>query len=541
MRSGCAVLTVIAALLLSLGLLVQAAQPMADGQPERPRLRVDTTPVAPVGRTISVGAGGDLQAALERARPGDVITLEAGATFAGPFTLPPKQGEGWVTIRTSAPDHDLPAPGVRIDPSYARFMPKLEAAKGAVIVTALGAHHYRFIGIEIRPKPRIALVNLVQFGGVEPSVELLPSHLIVDRCYLHGDPEKGTRRGIAMNSRFTAVIDSYLADFKEVGVDSQAIAGWAGAGPFRIHNSYLEAAGENVMFGGADPVIRNLVPSDIEIRGNNFSKPLRWKVGDPAFERTPWAVKNLLELKNARRVFIEGNVLEYTWAHAQAGFAVLFTVRNQDGGAPWSVVEDVTFVNNVVRHVGGGINVLARDNNYPSQPAARLLIANNLFDDVGGAHWGRGILFQTLEGTAHLTIEHNTAFQQGPIIVAEGRPHTGFVYRNNVTAHNTAGIAGTDTGVGNSTLTTYFPGAIVRRNVIVGGIPRLYPPDNFFPASFDEVGFVNRPSGNHRLTDASRYRRAGTDGRDPGVDFETLISARKSLSNLPSATAAPAR
>ena len=36
------------------------------------------------------------------------------------------------------------------------------------------------------------------------------------------------------------------------------------------------------MFGGADPTIPNLVPSDIEIRDNYFFKPLSWKVGDPS-------------------------------------------------------------------------------------------------------------------------------------------------------------------------------------------------------------------------------------------------------------------
>ena len=65
---------------------------------------------------------------------------------------------------------------------------------------------------------------------------------------------------MALNARRAAVIDSYLADFKEVGADSQAIAGWNGPGPFGIANNYLEAAGENVMFGGADPAIDGLVP-----------------------------------------------------------------------------------------------------------------------------------------------------------------------------------------------------------------------------------------------------------------------------------------
>jgi len=522
--------------------LVEAHAEALAGRPELPRIKVETNPVPPAGRVLSVAAGDNLQTALERARPGDVITLQAGATFVGPFTLPRKHGDGWVTIRTSAPDPSLPPPDVRVDPSYAGVMPKLEAGSRAVIVTAPGAHHYRFVGIEIRPKPRASLVNLVDLGTGEPTAELVPSHLIFDRCYLHGDAETGTRRGIAMNSRHTAVVNSYLADFKAIGADSQAIAGWAGAGPFKIDNNYLEAAGENLLFGGGDPVIRDLTPSDIEIRGNHVSKPLRWKVGDPAFARVPWAVKNLFELKNARRVLVEGNLFEHNWAHAQAGFAIVFTVRNEDGGAPWSAVQDVTFVNNIVRRAGAGVNILGRDNNHPSQPTERLLIANNLFDEIDGARWGGpGTLFQILDGTAHLTIEHNTAFQQGAIIVAEGRPHADFVYRNNLTPHNAAGIAGTGTGAGAATLSTYFPGSIVARNVIAGGRASVHPPDNFFPVSLEMVGFVNRAGGNYRLTAASRYRRVGTDGRDPGVDLDALTTAVHGAANTHTTETRPAR
>src|SRR5207245_167581 len=80
---------------------------------------------------------------------------------------------------------------------------------------------------------------------------------------------------------------------------------------------------------------------------------------------------------------IDGNLFERAWAHAQSGFAIVFTVRNQDGRAPWSTVEDVTFVNNVVRHAGAGVNLLGRDDVRPSRPSARLLIANNLFEDIG--------------------------------------------------------------------------------------------------------------------------------------------------------------
>ena len=55
--------------------------------------------------TLTVNAGGDLQAALNAARPGDTILLQAGATFTGNFVLPVKSGSTTdITIRSSAAD-----------------------------------------------------------------------------------------------------------------------------------------------------------------------------------------------------------------------------------------------------------------------------------------------------------------------------------------------------------------------------------------------------------------------------------------------------
>jgi cellulose synthase/poly-beta-1,6-N-acetylglucosamine synthase-like glycosyltransferase len=371
----------------------------------------------------------------------------------------------------------------------------------------------------------------VQLGDEATSVEALPHHLIFDRCYLHGDAERGTRRGIAMNSRHTAVVDSYLSDFKDSTADSQAIAGWNGDGPFRIANNYLEAAGENVMFGGADPAIAGLVPADIEIVRNHFAKPLRWKKDDPSFEGTEWAVKNLFELKNARRVLIDGNLFEYNWPHAQNGFAILFTPRNQEGGAPWSVVEDVTFSRNLVRHVAAGINVLGTDDNHRSRQTARIAILDNVFLDVGG-RWGNGRLFQLLDGTSSIAIDHNTAFQTGSILFGgDHDPHTGFVFQNNVVPHNEHGITGSGSAPGTASLERYFPAAVVRRNVIVGATPGDYPRDNFFPASLAELGLVGTGHAlPPRLTLGARY--AGTDGRAPGADLEALAVALDGIAGV---------
>ena len=80
-------------------------------------------------------------------------------------------------------------------------------------------------------------------------------------------------------------------------------------GRSRSLNNYLEAAGENVMFGVARTRPSRSYSSDIEIRRNHFYKPPAWKgIG---------SVKNLFELKSAKRVLNEGNIFENNWADAQ--------------------------------------------------------------------------------------------------------------------------------------------------------------------------------------------------------------------------------
>src|ERR1043166_6922409 len=51
--------------------------------------------------TLVVPSGGDLQAAINNAAPGDTIILDAGATYRGPFTLPKKTGDLYITIQSS--------------------------------------------------------------------------------------------------------------------------------------------------------------------------------------------------------------------------------------------------------------------------------------------------------------------------------------------------------------------------------------------------------------------------------------------------------
>src|SRR5262247_295287 len=477
---------------------------LAPGDPEPPRVFLDTTYVAPAGKTINVASGGDVQAAINQARPGDMIMLQAGATFTGNFRLPNKIGSDWIVIRSSAADADLPPAGTRVTPAKSAIMPKLISRNSdPVVYTDEGAHHYRFIGVEFGVAEGKNIDNMVAFGADQTSLAQSPHDLIIDRCYIHGNDAGAVRRGLMLNCARAAVIDSYISNCHGEGFDTQAICGWNGSGPFKIVNNYLEGAGENVMFGGAKPSIKNLIASDIEFRLNHVYKPLSWKKDHPTYAGRPWTIKNLFELKNAQRALIDQNVFENNWADAQNGFAILFTPRGEDGAAPQATAQDVTFTNNILRHSGGGFNIAGPDGTSPSQPSQRILIKNNLIDDIDGNKWGSaadgpadGRFAQLVGGPVNITFDHNTIFQSGSLIVADGAPSPGFVFRNNIAPHNQYGVTGSNRSPGLDALGFYFPGYAFRRNVIFSAPSGNYPPDNFYPVSINEAGFIDFANGN---------------------------------------------
>ena len=306
---------------------------------------------------------------------------------------------------------------------------------------------------------------------------------------------------------------SYISNIKVVGQDSQAIGGWNGPGPFVISNNYLEAAGENIMFGGADPAIPNLVPADITIENNTLTKP-------PAWRSQRWQVKNLLELKNARRVTIQSNLLEYTWLQAQTGVAILFTTRNQDGRCPWCQVEQVLFQGNIVRHSGQGMQILGFDDQHPSRQTQGITIRDNLFDDIDGEKWGgNGYFLQLAGGARDITVDHNTVIQDhaGGMLTVDGPPVLGFVFSNNLIRHGTYGIKGSGKGTGIDTIRAYLPASLIRSNVIAEGDAGRYPPDNMFPSLAQFKGQFVTYGGDYRLVPNSPWLYAGSDGAAIGV------------------------
>src|SRR5688572_24629114 len=65
------------------------------------RARRAESPAQRNGSVVQLDRNGNLQRAIDDARPGDTIVLEAGAVYKGPFTLPVKSGNEFITIQSS--------------------------------------------------------------------------------------------------------------------------------------------------------------------------------------------------------------------------------------------------------------------------------------------------------------------------------------------------------------------------------------------------------------------------------------------------------
>lgn len=507
-------LSILAALCLASPL---AAQSSSTVPAELPRVTVSTL-MPPTVRTLRVVAGGNLQAAIDSAKPGDAVELARGATFTGHFTLPNKgSAAAWIVVRPG-PGTALPPEGTRMTPALAASLalPKIVTPDyQAAVLTALGSHHYRLVGVEIT----VALTAPFNYGLVllgsgevdQHSMATVAHDLVLDRVYVHGASVTSLSRCVALNSGATAIVDSYLSECHAEGQDAQAIAGWNGPGPYRIANNYLEGSGENIIFGGADPAIPNLVPADIEIRQNHIAKPTSWRGGR-------WLIKNLIEIKSAQRVLIEGNVLEHNWAHGQEGAGLLLWSVNQGGNAPWTATQDITIRRTIMRNVGAGV-VLAATATYPSVPMQRVSITDLLVYGIDAPGFdGNGRGFQIgggLGSMSDVTIAHSTVL--GSTLTALTLltpPTTRLVMTDNVLDGGTYGIAGDGTGIGAATLTGLAPGGIFANNVLVlGGIYAAYvssfPPGNRYPNSTTSLGFVNMAGGDFHLAPSSPYAGAG--------------------------------
>ena len=466
---------------------------------ELPRASVSTTYPSPA-RQVRVAAGANLQAAIDAAQPGDELLLAPGATFTGNFNLPNKgSSTSWITIRTDVSDATLGAAGTRMTPgraSSANLARIVTPNNAAAIATALYAHHYRLTGLDVGATGSAFDVNgLIRFGdgsSAQNSLSLVAHDLVLDRMFVHGQATQSIRRCISLQSAASAIVDSWISDCHSNEGDSQAIIGWNGPGPYLIRNNHLEGGHMGIMFGGADPWITNLSPSDISVIGNHITRPVSWS--------GVWQTKTIIESKNARRMLIEGNVIENVWASAQVGFALLLKSSNQSGTAPWSQSTDITVRYNRIRNAGSGINIAANPESTPAVPAARISVYDNAVENLGNSPYnGEGIPLQILGGTYDVLVAHNSWGNAGNVAISfDGGATTRTVIHSNIIPSGNYGVKGSGMATGTSTLNYYAPGGVFSYDAIPGADCAYYPTTTSCPSSIPSspgIGYDARTIG----------------------------------------------
>ena len=518
-------------LAIEAGSAQQAARKPVDAEEvpiEAPRVLLRTEmPEAPSAgrRVIPVGSGGSLQAAINSALPGDVIELAKGATFTGNFVLPNKKtgSTDWIIIRP-ANHASLPAEGTRMTPAIAAALalPRVVSPNEvAAFKTEAGAHHFRLVGLNISVAAQPLTWALVTLGDDEQkTLAAVPHDLVLDRTFVHGNATVTLRRCIVLNSASSAVIDSWVSDCHEKGADSQAILGYNGPGPYKIVNNYLEGAGENIMFGGSDPALPGVVPSDIEIRRNHIAKPIAWK--------GVWTVKNLFELKSAVRVVFEGNVLEGCWADGQGGAAIAIKSTNQGGNCPWCGSRDVNVRLNMIRNVGSGINLAGQDmDKTVNTPARFVSVTDNVISRMNVAPFsGEGRAFTLVNTLSNVSVAHNTISTSETGVVLAGIIKQ-LWFHDNIIVANRNTVVGDNMGAG-AAVTYYTPGSTFTRNVFVPKEVGL-PPGNFTVESVRGIGFEDPANENYRLIRISPFEKASSGGRDIGANVGAVELATKGV------------
>ncbi len=498
--------------------------------------------------TITVNAGGNLQGALNAAVPGDTIVLEKAATWAGTYVLPYKVGSSPITIRTSG---SIPASGTRITPSFLGQLATLACPGGGVpaLKTQPGTAYWTLVGINLTGDPK-GQNDMMRLGDGDRNLQYLesqiPHDIVIDRCILRGNPTYGQKRAISMNANTVTVKGCYIYDIRATQ-DSQAIGCTNAFGPYTIDNNHLEAAGENILFGGDQmhPNFTGRAPSNITITNNYLYKPLAW-MGALAPSGVKWVVKNIIEFKHANQVTVQGNILENCWKSGQQGFAFMLTPRNQYGsvtdptaGNPWVNVENITITKNTIKNVGGFVDILGTDNLGKSATLHDVVISHNRIiglsatkpginaKDLGGFGY-----FALINGGVNITLDHNTCpYASGASGTLNdlglATPYEylyldgdcaiqNFVFTNNILPRSKYGVIGKNASVGADSILKHTNGLDWRKNAVIGG------PNNgqadFFPADVPAVKLVSYPA-DVTLQGASPYHNAGTDGLDLGAIF----------------------
>lgn len=434
------------------------------------------------------------------------------------------------------------------------FLPQIKSGTYLPAISAAhGAHHYRIVGVEVgRTAANTAIIEsaLINTGGpydnYTPTLADVPHHINVEHCIVKGSLLYGTRRGIYANGEWIGIRDCSIYRIWEEGADSQCISYWNSPGAISVLNCFGESGGENILGGGAGPVMDSYPADfmkDITVQWCHHTK-------DPT--RSGIVKKNLDEHKNGARKAVKYCIFEHNTGEAQDGTSILYQCLNDSNiSPPQQDISDLIF--DTVKVVGGGpmmalIGRAGYDTGHgivwPLNPTRRVHVRNLYGQDIAAtlaeAAGCDGWLMQLFNGVQDLLIEHVTAealstgflFNRATINGVDTYGVTNLEIRDCLVGKGVYGSLWGDGGFdGNAALAQCVNGTVNVHNNVFYARPGIdldpvasYPVGNFYVLK-DAVGFaawVNQNPG--ALAAGSPYHNAATDGGDIGADVAAILA-----------------
>jgi len=512
------------------------------------------------------------------------IRLAMGLTYQGTMWLLPHTFPNvWTDIEAeTAPC----AEGIRCTPATMTNAPVLHAVgnDNPTIACRRGADRYRVMGVTNVPEPTATgvIYFTVRIHAREPALldeqsqsllEHCPRDIVLDRILVtgpvgdtglagDGTPQGRNKNGVTLEAIRGALVDSWVAGQYNASDETHGVAAWNTPGPLKIVNNYIDGGSVPLFFGGAMPGLgaANGKPSDLELRRNYLAHPEAWCPAENA-GATKYAMKGLFELKNAKRVLFEGNVLERCPSGAQNGMATVIKSAGDGMGASTGLgTSHVTFRYNLTRSARMAFNVSGYGDPIETdiEPCHSVACYHNLFHDIGivtanGAPSGTisqsGNALLLVNPTNALKIRFNTFVHNVNLIAAwavsdavpAGQEATGFDISDNASTTNSDNSSFFYSGgfVGVAGLNKYATGWSFKRNFLVGlegqytnllpqGDGNVYPDAGVSPtlaAVLADADFVDAASHNYRLAVTSPGKGIGLGGADPGCDLDTVEMA----------------
>lgn len=264
----------------------------------------------------------------------------------------------------------------------------------------LQSERARLIGV-MYAKPDTRFIGMTLDGGDNGTILTVGDGNTLDACVLNGNIG-GQQRGILVNARGVRIRNTKILNIAR-DIDTQAIAGWDRTDDLEVVRCQLEASGENFLLGGDQAQSADRMPRNVLVSGCLLNKRTEWRAGAPT-------CKNLVELKVGENIEVRDNVMDYSFVDGQIGYAIVLTVRNEYGGAPWSTIKNVTVRDNQINHIAGGFQILGRDDRpgYQSIVMENVLIWGNKITDMSNRWGGNGRQVFISGGPTGLTLDGNS-------------------------------------------------------------------------------------------------------------------------------------